>query len=1123
MPFVKAKAAAAVVCREETIVLPTWSPLAPDPNPMFLEKRVYQGSSGAVYPNPITDQIESIPSPREFRAIFLENDYVQLMLLPEIGGRIHTGTDKSTGYDFFYRQRVIKPALVGLLGPWISGGVEFNWPQHHRPSTFMPVHAAVEHDDEGGCTVWLSEHDPMLRMKGMAGVHLSAQSSVVEVRVRLYNRTPFTQTFLWWANVAVRVHEEYEVFFPPDVAFVADHARRAMSTFPLATGTYYGVNYSPGTDLRWYKNIPVPTSYMVPSSDYDFFGGYDHRADAGVVHVSNHHIAPGKKLWTWGCGEFGKAWDRNLTEEDGPYVELMAGAYTDNQPDFSWIAPCETRTFRQSWYPIHKIGTPDIANLHAAVSLRPGQRGLRLGILTTEPRSITIHLEDGTGTLLQVSGEVSPAEPAFYDTGEERECIDGLVLTVRDVGGEVLLEHRFAAPRAAEAPGVAREEASAPTLAPAPEPAREPPLPAEVRSTEELYLIGLHVEQNRHATRSAEEWWLEGLRRDPEDVRINHALGLSRLRRGLLVEAEDCFRAAIRRLTRLNLNPRDGEVFYSLGLTLQFQGRMEEAYAAHSKAAWNRAWQGPAYYALACISVGGGLWKRALEEVGLSLAAEPNNLKARALKAFALHGLDGCAAAVDALEESLRDDPLDFLGMAALALLSGSRDAWERYRTALGRDLQTHVDVLLDLAWCGLRGYAIELGLRFVEDPDLQSPMIGYLLEFLLRRQGEFEQATIHAERADAMDTRCCFPSRLEEMCILEDHLRQAPDSASANYLLGNALYHYRRYEEAMARWRTAARSSKASATVFRNLALGEYNVLHRAEVADELYAESFRREPSDARVFYEWDQLRKRALLASAEQRLQRLSEYPQLVEQRDDLSLEFLTLLNELGRWPEALERLLARRFRPWEGGEGLVSAQYVHAQRSLGLAALAVGDSERALDHFRQARCYPESLGEGKHLLTEERDLDYYSGCAEVLRGEAAAAEAFWRDAGKPLASPGYSTLFQALALHRLGDRTAAGGAVEALRVHLEELGRAPVRIDYFATSLPNLLLFDEDMERRRRADCTWLRALIALGEGDAEGAILRLGEVLQESPNHLPALDMRSRLQKEANFRAMVVLL
>src|SRR5437588_3312763 len=202
---------------EGPVTLPTYQEQAPDKNPIFLEKRVYQGSSGKVYPNPFTDRVSNENTDKTYDAVCLENEYIYLMILPQIGGRIHIGQDKTNGYDFFYRQRVIKPALVGLLGPWISGGVEFNWPQHHRPSTYMPVQHTIEHHEDGSATIWLSEHDPMQRMKGMVGICLHPGKSYVEAKVRLYNRTAFVQTFLWWANVGIQVHDHYQAFFPPDV------------------------------------------------------------------------------------------------------------------------------------------------------------------------------------------------------------------------------------------------------------------------------------------------------------------------------------------------------------------------------------------------------------------------------------------------------------------------------------------------------------------------------------------------------------------------------------------------------------------------------------------------------------------------------------------------------------------------------------------------------------------------------------------------------------------------------------------------------------------------------------------------------------------------------------------
>src|SRR5579862_1457227 len=140
----------------------------------------------------------------------------------------------------------------------------------------------------------------------------------------------------------------------------------------------------PPNDLGYYANIPVPTSYMIVGSRGDFFGGYDHRRRAGTVAYANHHIAPGKKQWTWGNHEFGYAWDRNLTDNDGPYIEMMAGVYTDNQPDFSFLAPGETKSFSQFWYPIRKIGPPQAANLDAALSMRLNGEVVSIGVCVTK-------------------------------------------------------------------------------------------------------------------------------------------------------------------------------------------------------------------------------------------------------------------------------------------------------------------------------------------------------------------------------------------------------------------------------------------------------------------------------------------------------------------------------------------------------------------------------------------------------------------------------------------------------------------------------------------------------------------------------------------------------------------
>ena len=350
--------------RVETVMLPTYGVGKADKNPMFLEKRVYQGSSGKVYPLPVIDKILDEKTDQPYTAVWLENDYIRVMVLPELGGRIQRAYDKTNGYDFVYYNEVIKPALVGLTGPWISGGIEFNWPQHHRPTTYAPTDWRTAENSDGSKSIELSEVDQMYGTKGKMTFTLYPDKAYIEIRGQLYNRTSLPQTFLWWANPAVEVGDHYQSVFPPDVNAVFDHGKRAVSSFPIATGTYYKMDYSAGVDISNYKNIPVPTSYMAVNSKYDFEGGYENDTQGGMLHVASHHFSPGKKQWTWGNGDFGRAWDRCLTDNDyegapgvfRPYIELMAGIYTENQPDFTWLMPYEEKQFVQYFMPYRDLG-----------------------------------------------------------------------------------------------------------------------------------------------------------------------------------------------------------------------------------------------------------------------------------------------------------------------------------------------------------------------------------------------------------------------------------------------------------------------------------------------------------------------------------------------------------------------------------------------------------------------------------------------------------------------------------------------------------------------------------------------------------------------------------------------
>jgi tetratricopeptide (TPR) repeat protein len=1074
---------------EERITIPTYPEQAPDKNPMFFEKRVYQGSSGKVYPNPITDRVFNEKSERTYNAVFLENEYLYLMILPEIGGRIHIGQDKTNGYDFFYRQNVIKPALVGLLGPWISGGVEFNWPQHHRPSTYMPVQHTIEHGEDGSTTIWLSEHDPMQRMKGMVGICLHPRKSYIEAKVRLYNRTPFMQTFLWWANVGIRVHDHYQAFFPPDVTYVADHAKRAISSFPIARNFYYGVDYRRGVDISWYKNIPVPTSYMVMESKYDFFGGYDHQKNAGVVHFANRHIAPGKKLWTWGNAEFGYAWDRNLTDADGPYIELMAGVFTDNQPDFSWLHPYETRAWSQFWYPIQQIGPAKNANRFAAINVEPIDGKLKVGICVTEPfENAKLLVTAGGKTLLEDVCSFAPGRPCVR---EVRAAGDPAVRLLTSGGQEIIQYTPLKVPNTR-------------TL---PEPATEPPPPKDIASNDELYITGLHLEQYRHATRYPEPYWEECLERDPLDSRCNTALGLLKLKRGQFSEAETHFRHAIQRQTTRNPDPAEGDAYYYLGLTLQYRGQLEEAYVSFYKATWNYAWQSAAHYHLAEIDCCGHELDRALEHLQQSIKTNVENLKARNLRTTLLRRLGAASEAATCASETRNLDPLDIWSGHELSMLSGGNadhTAEQEAASATGTNTQLHLDLAFDYAAAGLWADARDVLSSYVNRSKQQPhPMVLYLLGYCAEKTQDDGGAAAYWGDAASVSPDYCFPSRIEEMIVLQTALAANPSDARAHYYLGNLFYDKKRYEEAIREWESSVTLNTSFAIPWRNLGIAYFNVRKDADKALSAYDSAFKADPADARLLYEADQLRKRTG-ACASQRLAQLERHSDLVSQRDDLTVELITLLTQTGRPEHALEMLSSRRFNPWEGGEGLVSGQYVWAHILIGRSLLERGDARQALEHFSAAQVYLQNFGEGKHLLTRETHLFYFAGLALSRVGRENEARQNWTQAAADEGPITWLSYYRAMSLEALGRKVEAGKLLSEMRDFAQKQMATEVKIDYFATSLPNLLLFEDDLQKRNKLECLFLLALAELGMRNTDRAVDLLNEVLSLDCNHIAAL-------------------
>lgn len=1053
---------------KEDIVIPTYECGEYEKAPIFLENRVYQGSSGVVYPYPVIEKIADTKADHTYHAVWIENEYIKVMILPELGGRVQMAYDKIRDRHFVYYNNVIKPALVGLAGPWISGGIEFNWPQHHRPSTFLPVDSTIKENEDGSVTIWINEQERMFHQKGMCGFTLRPGCAYLEIEGHLYNRTPLPQTFLWWANPAVHVNDDYRSIFPPDINAVFDHGKRAVSSFPIATGTYYKMDYSAGVDIANYKNIKVPTSYMAVNSKYNFEGGYENDTKSGMLHVASNHFSPGKKQWTWGNGDFGRAWDRNLTDDDGPYIELMAGVYTENQPDFTWLMPYEEKSFKQYFMPYHDM--PDVKNASKDLVLNVevvDDNSVKVQIYATAEREIILSCGDYERVI-----SVSPK--SVYEDVIPADT-DNLLVQLLDasslsLNGTVLLEY----------------EPEPDEIRRTPDPAEAAFSPEDTKTVEQLYLTGLHLEQYRHATWSPVDYYEEGLRRDPNDVRCNKQLGLWFLRRGVYDEALPYLKKAVRILQKRNPNPYDGEPIYYLALCYYLTDEQKEAYKWFWKASWNAGWAGASFLHCALISLRESRYEDAYDEIKRSISFGTFNHKAVAVKAVIESLMNRREDAEITVAKELDKDPFNFGCLFMRNSYSDDKELWQDMRRLLHNSDCNYDDLALDFVEMGLESSAVSVWKMAVEEGCTSAMSL-----FHLSRYAGNDEAEKYYLMAETGEMGTFFPNRLEDISTLLHHI-YANNSARAAYLLGNIYYDKRQYELAATFWKMSAERNPEFPTVWRNLALYYYNKEKEAEKTLECMERAYALDEGDVRIFMELDQLYKK-LERSAEERLILYESRPELISQRDDLVLEHATLLNQLGRFDEAKQIIDNRIFHPWEGGEGKVSGQYQVCRIELAKQLLAdarTGATDRlaeAITLLEECLVFPPNLGEGKLYGSQDNDIYYYLGWAYQLLGNEVKAKEIWElgtvGPTEPAAALYYNDAkpekiyFAALCYRQLGLEDKARGLFYKLVNYGKQHYFDEVKMDYFAVSLPDLLVWDEDLNVRNRRHC---ENMIALGQ-------------------------------------------
>ena len=1006
-----------VSCIEGTIELPSYEISAPEKSPVFDCKWSYQRARRSIYPYALNDNLYAEKSEmKTWKALYLENEWVKICVLPEVGGRLFYAIDKTNGYDIFYRQDAIKPANVGMNGAWISGGVEWNVFHHHRISTQMPCNWRLAKNADGSATIWLGETERRHRMEWAIGITLRPGNACMEIDGRLVNCTEDSNSMLFWANVATHANPDYQIVFPQNTEFASYHAKSSVCHWPICREPFTNVDaYTNDVDVSWWKNHTVGNSLFAWELPENFIGGYDYGKDAGTMLVGNRHIIRGGKFWSWGPNS---GWPTKiLTDHRGHYVELMVGAYTDSQPDYNWSAPGETKVFRQYWYGVKGMKGIKLGDETCAINMEKTAKD-RLFLALNSCRTIT-------NVTVKVLRKGEPFYAKTFNAAPDRPWSETIDVPADVPETDFTMQAWCGREKRLK---LSYTPVKHDLSRPSPEPVRAPKRPKDIASTEECYYVGLRAEQFHQPYVDANDYYEEVLRRDPLDVRANTRLGVYWRKHWDLAKAEKYLRAALVRQTKDYTRVKDGEAMYNLGLVLAEKGDTDGAIETLYRAVWTYEYNSAANLKLARIYAAKGDRTMALDRVNEAIDYNAHNLDAKCLKASLLKASGSESRVSGEGWKQVVEDILAFDPLNAYAL-------YEKDGTLLSDDPE----------------YALELALKFKANG-----FEAKCREVLGRaeKKGAYPGVKLHLGKIDEFlktDLTDWRPFRRETKDLLEGlvtgqqvhdnkqltkNILEEVKKAKVCYCLGN-VYGNVDHEKAMAAWKRSAALLKNKilkhsdgqilSYTARNLGYGHWKWTQDYAKALDCYRRAIEAKPDEAFFLEEFDHVAEEAKLPMAERYAMLKSHHATAEKRSGSLSSEIVTGI-ACGDYDRALEMLRTKYIPTFEGAANMHDI-YVDALLGKAAELEKAGDYKGALALYAETDEYPANqqvFVEQTKRRPRDAQVWYRMGCAWEKLGRAEVARGIFEQVASVDTLRTDYCYEKALAMMKLG-RTAEARAI------------------------------------------------------------------------------------------------
>jgi tetratricopeptide (TPR) repeat protein len=866
-----------------TLALPTYEEGSPDPNPPF-----DQYSSNTNYPYTLRDQMTAQRTQHQWRAVFLENEYLKCSILPDLGGHLYTCIDKLSNQPMFYANPSIKKAEIGYRGGWAAFGIEFNFPVSHNWVTVSPVDYSYAKNADGSASVFVGNIDRVYGMQWQVEMVLQPASTVLELRVTLSNRSDVRNRFYYWSNAGVQVWDDSKISYP--MQFSASHGFTDVDTWPVD---------STGTDLSLLKNqTRGPVSRFVHGSREPFMGIWHPQTNTGIVHFAEYQELPGKKIWSWGSDADGIDWRKTLSDNDSAYMEVQAGPFR-NQETYAFLQPRQAIHFTEYWMPVRGLGGISRANLNGVANLSRHGNSLRVAFNANRPiPGATVRILDGNNVVASEKLDLAPEHTWVHELASA-DTAKKYTFEVQDSNGAVLLhqtEGEYAwTPKAEIKTG----------------PQNNYKIPAAAERTEDDWVQLGKDEELNGARLAALEDYKRALLQFPNSLALEKAAGT-------LLAILLRYQEAINYLEPVQSRETwNAETAYYLGIAYDGLGLDRKATLA-----FEAAQRLPEFHAAACLrlaelKVRQGQLKDAAMDLTEALRSAPTDLRAAEELLAVQHALG-------------QDESAHTLGAKWLAVYPTSyflrEELGKQDNAHLGADIDRVLNTAAEYMRLGLyekalailsRDYpAVPADQREPGEATAQShPLVAYYRGYCKQQMGLSPDADYVA--AAKLSTRYVFPSGPMTYKVLQSALQANPHDAIANYLVGTLEFSIGLTDAGLAKWLQAVSADAKIPALDASIGRAELHLKGDTEAA----LVAFKRgatadDPANLENYFGMDQALS-LLNQPAAERATAISLFPDKDNMPTALVYELALNLAEEGDFDKAAALFRGRFFQRAEGG--------------------------------------------------------------------------------------------------------------------------------------------------------------------------------------------------------------